>query len=91
MEKRVYKNVELKKDIAGRFKEYCRDMHLKFEPSEAGEYIHFEVFVNKDELRNANEFLSNLDDDEYTPSATNGDYSPSNPWDAPGMSIRDFI
>lgn len=28
--------------------------------------------------------------DEYT-SATNGDYSPSNPWDAPGMSIRDFI
>lgn len=29
--------------------------------------------------------------DEYTPSATNGDYSPSNPWDAPGMSIRDFI
>ena len=27
----------------------------------------------------------------YTPCATNGDYSPSNPWDAPGMSIRDFI
>ena len=32
-----------------------------------------------------------LDDDEYVPSAENGDYSPSNPWDAPGMSIRDFI
>lgn len=30
-------------------------------------------------------------DDDYCPSATNGDYSPSNPWDAPGMSIRDFI
>ena len=27
----------------------------------------------------------------YTPSAENGDYSPSNPWDAPGMSIKDFI
>lgn len=24
-------------------------------------------------------------------SATNGDYSPSCPWNAPGMSIRDFI
>ena len=24
-------------------------------------------------------------------SCTNGDYSPSNPWDAPGMSVRDFI
>ena len=31
------------------------------------------------------------DEKEYTPSATNGDYSPSNPWDAPGMSIKDFI
>ena len=31
------------------------------------------------------------DDDEYTPSASNGDYSPSNPWDAPGMKISDFI
>ena len=32
-----------------------------------------------------------MDTDEYIPSATGGDYSPSNPWDAPGMSIRDFI
>lgn len=29
--------------------------------------------------------------DNYTSSATNRDYGPSNPWDAPGMSIRDFI
>lgn len=31
------------------------------------------------------------EDEEYVPSSTYGDYSPSNPWDAPGMSIRDFI
>ena len=31
------------------------------------------------------------DEDEYIPSAENGDYSPSNPWGAPGMSINDFI
>lgn len=31
------------------------------------------------------------DDDEYVPSAENGDYGPSNPWDAPGMSVKDFI
>lgn len=30
-------------------------------------------------------------EDEYTPSATAGDYSPSNPWNAPGMSVSDFI
>ena len=29
--------------------------------------------------------------EDYISSATNGDYSPSNPWDAPGMSIKDFI
>ncbi len=28
---------------------------------------------------------------EYCPSSTAGDYSPSCPWNAPGMSIRDFI
>ena len=31
------------------------------------------------------------DDDEYVSSVENGDYSPSNPWNAPGMSISDFI
>ena len=31
------------------------------------------------------------DDEPYCPSATAGDYGPGNPWDAPGMSIRDFI
>ena len=40
------------------------------------------------------EFAEMMDDDEeeyeYT-SSTHGDYSPSNPWDAPGMSISDFL
>jgi hypothetical protein len=31
------------------------------------------------------------ENEEYIPSAENGDYSPSNPWDAPGMKISDFI
>ena len=31
------------------------------------------------------------EDEEYIPSSTNGDYSPGNPWDAPGMSPSDFI
>jgi len=32
-----------------------------------------------------------LEDEHYCPSATAGDYSPSNPWAAPGNSIHDFI
>ena len=31
------------------------------------------------------------EDEEYTPSAENGDYSPSNPWDAPGMEPYMFL
>lgn len=31
------------------------------------------------------------DNEDYVPSAENGDYGPSNPWDAPGMSLKDFI
>ena len=30
-------------------------------------------------------------DNPPAPSSTGGDYSPSNPWDAPGMSVSDFI
>lgn len=31
------------------------------------------------------------EDEHYTPSSTARDYGPGNPWDAPGMSIKDFI
>lgn len=31
------------------------------------------------------------DENDYTPSAENGDYSPSDPWNAPGCSIDMFI
>ena len=45
--------------------------------------------------RFAEEYEDDEDDDDeddyYHPSSTNRDYSPSNPWDAPGMSIHDFI
>jgi len=30
-------------------------------------------------------------DNHTTPSSTSGDYSPANPWDAPGMGVSDFI
>ena len=32
-----------------------------------------------------------LFEEEYIPSSTRRDYGPSNPWDAPGMRISDFI
>ena len=35
--------------------------------------------------------MCTTEEDEYCPSSTNGDYSPSNPWDAPGCSTKMFI
>ena len=37
------------------------------------------------------EDLEECYEEEYVPSSENGDYGPCNPWDAPGMSVRDFI
>lgn len=43
------------------------------------------------------EYYDNLGNEEYNfeqkycPSCTGADYGPSNPWDAPGMSVHDFI
>lgn len=31
------------------------------------------------------------DEEPYRPSASRRDYSPSSPWNAPGMSVSDFI
>lgn len=58
---RQWRNVELKGNAVGRFREYCRDMHINFETSEVEYgYIHFEVLVDEDEERKANEFLDTL-------------------------------
>lgn len=43
------------------------------------------------ETKACDDFIQYHNEDEYCPSSTNGDYSPSNPWDAPGMSIKDFV
>ena len=50
-------NTELPKETAGRFKEYCRDMHIKFESSECYNLIHFECFMNEEEIIKANAFI----------------------------------
>ena len=41
--------------------------------------------------RKIEEMYEQEKESEYIPSAENGDYSPSNPWDAPGMKMSDFI
>lgn len=53
VERKWYSN-ELRKVYADDFKKYLREQGLKYEPSEVGDYIHFEVYMTLDELREAN-------------------------------------
>ena len=52
--------------------------------------LHIYVLDIIGEVSNAHA-IDDYEEEEYIPSATNGDYSPSKPWDTPGMSIKDFI
>lgn len=63
--------------------------------SETDEFEHvyrwFEVPEGFEDMEDEEDFEDDEEDDEYIPSAENSDYSPSNPWDAPGMKMSDFI
>lgn len=47
--------------------------------------------VDYDELVSDEYFSEEDESDDRSPSSECGDYSPLHPWDAPGMSIYDFI
>ena len=54
------------------------------------------ILIKTDFEENIDQEIKYLEEDlereqQYTPSCTAHDYSPSNPWDAPGMCISDFI
>lgn len=57
---REFYNVELTKDEAEKFKAYLKANGIYFEPSACYNLIHFEVKMNKEELKMVNEFLENL-------------------------------
>ena len=74
------------------------DVNEKGEPI-SYEYCHYNdpwpapcEYENQEEPEDDWDWGYGLDDEEeYCPSASHGDYSPNNPWDAPGMSVKDFI
>ena len=52
-------NCELPKETADKFKEYCRDMHIKFETSECDNLIHFQCYMTLEQITEANAFIDN--------------------------------
>lgn len=53
--------------------------------------VGYELYISRRNRLEEEEEVRNESEYDYTPSATHGDYSPSCPWNAPGMSIKDFI
>ena len=65
---------------------------------EAYEYMCNRVEVSEREagmlgldMEEYREMADSMDEAGVSTSSTSGDYGPSHPWDAPGMSIKDFI
>ena len=52
-------SVELTKDYADILKDYLRKVGVYFEPSEAGNLIHFECYMTECECNDVNAFLFN--------------------------------
>ena len=59
--KKEWYNVELPLDKADGLKGYLKSHRIYFEPSSAGNLIHFECYLNDIELDLVNEFLSRKD------------------------------
>ena len=53
-------NVELNMDEAEKLKVYLKENGIYFEPSACYNLIHFEIKMDKAELKMVNEFLENL-------------------------------
>lgn len=71
----------------------CELAKARGETPSWGEMADAPDIISDDEIYEIYADISFSPDDfaySYT-SAENGDYSPSNPWNAPGMSISDFI
>lgn len=58
---RKWYSVELTKEKASMFNEYLKVNNIKFEPSEAYNLIHFECFMDFNELFAANRYLKDLE------------------------------
>ena len=66
--------------------------HILENAEDGDVYLYFQgrlyeaTYLNEDKQQTENDA-----GEKYIRSSTNGDYSPSTPWDAPGMSVSDFI
>ena len=75
------------------------EKHISWSRMEDGMEEAYRYMADVAELSDSEVEYFGLDMEQYrdaanrdaAPSSTGSDYSPSNPWDAPGMSVSDFI
>lgn len=69
--------------------EQIADAEKYYTDQQLDEWI--EVLKHPEDESEFEETFEYIEEERLYKSSTEHDYSPSNPWDAPGMSIRDFI
>ena len=58
MGKPYWYNVELTRDKADIFNSFLKEKNIEFEPSEVHNLIHFELHLDREQVRLVNEFLT---------------------------------
>ena len=53
-------NTELPKEMADKFKAYCKKNNIIYEASECFNLIHFECFMDETQVIKANAFIDNI-------------------------------
>ena len=89
----------MKKYTFDELKDFCGRADTKEKRKIAFDFIESRPYLTEDEKMELYDFLDNEDDwpceeNPFLPSYMSrceNDYSPSNPWDAPGMRVSDFI
>ena len=75
---------QVKEELIAEAEKYYTDQQLD-------QWIEMLKQPETEEYHEEQDEIITIKENHYTPSACNGDYSPTHPWDAPGMSICDFI
>lgn len=57
---RKWMGVDIERKTAPQFKRFLFEKGIKYEPSENGNLIHFEVFVNSEETSICNDFIGGM-------------------------------
>lgn len=68
---RKWLNTELSKEEFAKLRTFLKSRGIKYEPSEAGNLVHVEIYCNSNECKEINDFIDTLDESYRRPKSFN--------------------